>query len=227
MKIVSLISGGMDSCTTAARLAIEGWDVHPLFVDYSQKSLTQEREAISKYVKELQKRKLNVHDVEIVKLNLPFLKVALTGGNEITKKTDADFHTMEAKKVDWVPARNIIFLTVASSYCEMLDCRNISIGAYKEDEMPPYPDSSRKFFDALEDALTKGMYGDKFGIVTPFVDSFKWDLVKYSKENNLPIGITWSCYEAGNEHCGLCRNCIDRKKAFEKAKIADSTRYAN
>ncbi|MBI1971762.1 MAG: 7-cyano-7-deazaguanine synthase [Candidatus Aenigmarchaeota archaeon] len=224
-KVASLISGGMDSCTTMAKLVLDGWEVYPIYVNYGQVASSEEVKAAKKYIENLQKSNKNLHDIEIVQLSLPFLKIAMTGSRKVTNINEEDFHTMEAKKVDWVPARNIIFLTVASSYCGMLDCRNISIGAYKEDEMPPYPDSSREFFDALEDALTKGMYGDKFNIVTPFVDSFKWDLVKYSKENNLPIEITWSCYEAGDEHCGLCRNCIDRKKSFQKANTKDPTKY--
>jgi len=224
-KVVSLVSGGMDSCTTMAKLAIEDWEVYPLYINYGQTAFPKEIESAKNYIKVLQERFKNLYNLEIVEISLPFLKVSLTGATSVTKETDEDFHTMESKKIDWVPARNIIFLTVASSYCELLKSRNISIGSYKEDEMPSYPDSSREFFDALEVALTKGMYGDKFNIITPFIDSFKWGMVKYSKENKLPIELTWSCYEASNEHCGLCRNCIDREKAFKKAGVVDPTKY--
>ena len=225
--VVSLLSGGMDSCTTMSKLLLEGWKVYPIYFSYGQTAFQKELEAAKHYTETLQAKYKSLHDLEIIKLILPFLKVALTGLRNPTMSNEEDFNSMESKKIDWVPARNVIFLTIASSYCELLKCRNISIGAYKEDEMPPYPDSSRDFFDSLETALTKGLYGEKFNILTPFIGSFKWDFIKYSKENHLPIEVTWSCYGAGNEHCGLCRNCVDRKKAFQKAGVEDPTKYAN
>ena len=226
-SVVSLVSGGMDSCTTMAKLVLDDWEVYPVYFSYGQIAFAKELEAAKRYIETLQAKYENLHDLELVELSLPFLKVALTGSRDPTMANEENFNSMESKKIDWVPARNVIFLTIASSYCELLKCRNISIGAYKEDEMPPYPDSSREFFDSLEVALTKGLYGDKFNILTPFIQSYKWDFVKYSKENHLPVEITWSCYGAGKEHCELCRNCVDRKKAFQKANIEDPTKYAN
>ncbi|MBI4018750.1 MAG: 7-cyano-7-deazaguanine synthase [Candidatus Aenigmarchaeota archaeon] len=224
-KIVSLVSGGMDSCTTMAKAAMDGNHIYPLFFNYGQKSAKMEVTAAQNYINELRKRSVNINTLQIVTISMPFLRVALTGTGNITKAADKDFHSMESKKIDWVPARNVIFLTIASSYCEIVKARCITIGAYKEDEMPPYPDSSREFFDSMEISLSRGIYGDKFEIRTPFLHNFKWDMITFSKANGLPVDVTWSCYESGEKHCGACRNCLDRKNAFEKVMAPDVTEY--
>lgn len=225
MKVVSLLSGGIDSCTTASKLAIDGFDVFPLFVDYGQRAVQREINAAEGYVSEVRARIEKMHALSTANVSMPFLRSSLVGTADVEKNTGENFGTMESKKVDWVPARNIILITLAASYCETVGARKISIGAYREDEMPPYPDSSRDFFDVMQQALTSGMYGDAFEIVTPFIDSFKWDLLTYSRDKNLPTHLTWSCYENLQSHCGYCRNCVDRKKAFDKAGIKDPTIY--
>ncbi len=227
MKVVSLLSGGIDSCTTAARLAIDGFEVFPLFVDYGQRAVQRERAAAEAYVSEVRAKIKTMHALSTAALDMPFLRSSLVGTVAVEKSTNINFDTVESKKIDWVPARNIILITLGASYCETIGNRKISIGAYKEDEMPPYPDSSREFFDVMQQALTKGMYGDAFEIVTPFGDSFKWDMLTYSRTRNLPTQLTWSCYEDRENHCGCCRNCVDRKKAYDKAGIEDPTVYCD
>lgn len=226
MRVVSLVSGGMDSCTTAGRLSLEGFEVYPIFVDYSQRALRREHKAAALYVEDLRHRLDNVHELEVAYTRLPFLRSSLVGTAEVTKATDPDFGSMDSKKIDWVPARNIILISIAASYCEAVNAGKISIGAYKEDEMPPYPDSSREFFDEMQLALSKGMYGQGLEITTPFIDSFKWDMIRYARDNSLPTELTWSCYEDAEAHCGDCRNCVDRKKAFLTADVEDPTKYA-
>lgn len=226
MKVVALMSGGLDSSTTAARLAIEGHRVYPLFVNYGQRAAAMEKEAAKKYLLKSAERISTLGGLAEAEIRMPFLKSSLVGSTEITRTSDEAFSSPESKRIDWAPARNIIFLSVASAYCETVGARAISIGAYKEDEMPPYPDSSREFFDSMQAALSRGMYGDGFEIVTPFIGSYKWDIVEYSKENSLPVGLTWSCYDNLDLHCGACRNCVDRKKAFSNARVEDPTPYA-
>jgi len=226
MKVVALMSGGLDSCTTAARLAIEGHEVFPLFVNYRQRAASREKEAAKKYLLHAMEKISALNGLAEAEVSMPFLRSSLVGSAEITKKDDTTFHSLEAKKVDWAPARNIVLISIAAAYCETIGARAISIGAYKEDEMPPYPDSSREFFDSMQRSLSKGMYGDGFEIVTPFIDSYRWDMVRYSGKNSLPIELTWSCYDNLDVHCGSCRNCVDRKKAFHNARVEDLTQYA-
>lgn len=223
--VVSLVSGGMDSCTTMAKFVIDGWNVFPLHIRYGQVASKNELKSAKKYIRTLQEEYDNLNGLQVVTMSIPFLKVALTGTTKVSKSTDRDFHSLLSKKVDWVPSRNIIFLSIAASYCEMVKSRSISFGAYREDELPPYPDSSPTFFSSMEDSLNKGIYGDHFHIETPFANSLKSEIVIFSSRNNLPVQYTWSCYEAGSAHCGLCRNCIDRRKAFEKSGIPDPTHY--
>lgn len=225
MKVVALVSGGMDSTTTAARLVLENNDVFPLFIDYGQLARERERHAASEYVAQLRKRCKKMQPLQEAFVDLPFLRSSLVGTTEIAKTGGAAFSDIESKKIDWVPARNIVLLSIAASYCETVGARSISIGAYKEDQLPPYPDSSREFFDEMQEALTKGMYGGPFRIVTPFGDEFRRELVVYSAQNGLPIDATWSCYDRKDAHCGECRNCDDRKRAFAQAGVADTTVY--
>ncbi len=226
MKVVALMSGGLDSCTTAARLAIEGHYIFPLFINYGQRAAFREKEAAKKYLSKSMEKIRTLNSLAEAEISLPFLISSLVGSTEITRKDDNAFHSFEAKKIDWAPARNIILVSIAAAYCETVGARAISIGAYKEDEMPPYPDSSREFFDSMQISLSKGMYGDEFEIVTPFIGYYKCDMVTYSEKNSLPIELTWSCYDNLEVHCGLCRNCVDRKKAFHSARAEDPTQYA-
>ena len=221
------MSGGVDSCTTASKLAIDGFDVFPLFVNYGQRAAQREIRAAKGYVSEACAKIKNLHTLSTANVSMPFLMSSLVGTVDVEKSTNDNFDTIESKKIDWVPARNIILITLAASYCETVGARKISIGAYREDEMPPYPDSSREFFDVMQQALSRGMYGDVFEIVTPFINSFKWDLLTYARNMNLPTHLTWSCYESLESHCGRCRNCVDRKKAFDKAGIDDPTIYCD
>lgn len=225
-KIISLISGGMDSCTVVGRLAIEGYEVFPIYVDYGQKVKKRELNAAKKYLDFLQRKKYNVHDLVVSRVSLPFLKIPMTGHGQIPKSNEKNFFSLSSKKIDYVPGRNIIFLSIATSYAIVVGSDKISIGAYKEDELPPYPDSSREFFDSMEKTLSLGTY-IKVKIITPFINQYKWDIVKYSEKHGLPIHLTWSCYENGKRHCGMCRNCVDRKKAFRKAGVEDPTEYVH
>jgi len=225
MKVVSLLSGGLDSSVTMSRLAIEGHEIFPLFIDYGQTSREREFEGAQSYLRKLSHERIN--PLRRISADLSFLNTSLLGTKSVTRESDENFHTLSSKKIDWVPARNIIFLSLAASYAESVDSRAVSIGAYKEDEMPPYPDSSPEFLESMQVSLSRGLYdSDNFQILAPFIDLFKWDTVAYANEHGLPIENTWSCYQNGTFHCGTCRNCTDRKKAFEKAEITDPTLYS-
>lgn len=220
-KIVSLISGGLDSCTTTGKLAIKGNEIYPIFIDYGQKAFKKELDAAKKYLNFLRK-KYDVHKLVVSKISLPFLKIPMTGYGKIPKTNKKN--TTENEKINFVPSRNIIFISIASSYANLIKAKKISIG-YCENE-PSYPDCDIEFFNLMEKSLSKGTY-DKIKILTPFSGKYKKDIVKYSKKHNLPVHFTWSCFEDKKYHCGLCKNCKERKNAFEITGLKDPTEYIN
>ncbi|MCD6398948.1 MAG: 7-cyano-7-deazaguanine synthase [Candidatus Aenigmarchaeota archaeon] len=100
-KIVSLISGGMDSCTVVGKLAIEGYEVFPIYIDYGQKVKKKELSAVRRYLNFLEK-KYTVHNLIISKVSLPFLRIPMLGYGKIPKYYEDNFLTLSSKKIDYV-----------------------------------------------------------------------------------------------------------------------------
>lgn len=221
-KVVVLTSGGIDSCALNALLMMyDLWDVYPIFFGYQQLSEKRELMAASDFLVKVGVK----NELTSCGIRPDFLQIPMTGHGRMPLVTDKDFQ--QTKHLDWVPHRNLIFLTVAAQYASVVGTSMLAIGSHKE-ELYPHPDSARPFLDVMEKALTLSD-GKKhqWKILTPFVYRgwYKWDVVKWCKENNLPLELTWTCYQGKKKHCGVCRGCYDRKQAFKKAGVKDRTEY--
>jgi len=219
-KVVVLTSGGIDSCALNVYLHKESWDVYPMFFHYGQVGWTTEAKAAMMFLKSIGIKRW-AHMI----ITNPKLKIPMTGHGRMPLMTDEDFE--KTKHLDWVPHRNLIFLTLAAQYASIVGTSTLAIGSHKE-ELFPHPDSARGFLDVMEEALELSD-GNKhrWYILTPFVEKgwYKWDVVKWMYENNLPLKYTYTCYQGREKHCGVCRGCYDRKTAFRKAGVTDPTQY--
>jgi 7-cyano-7-deazaguanine synthase len=222
MKAVSLLSGGLDSTVTLAYALSEGFDVVPLTIRYGQR-----------HVRELESAKAVVrhyglkHHV-IMDLDLSSFRSALTRSDIAVPERGSTSEIGDDIPVTYVPARNIIFLSIAAGLAESVDADRIFIGANAID-YSGYPDCRPEFFRAFETVLkvgTKaGVEGEPIIIEHPILRSTKADIVRMGRKLKAPLELTWSCYQGGDKACGKCDSCLIRLKGFEEAGSNDEIEY--
>ena len=222
MKVLVLFSGGIDS-TTCLALAINKYkkeNVIALSISYGQKH-TKEIEASNKIA--------DYYGVEHLQMDLEsifkFSDCSLLTHSD--KEIPHESYEKQLEKTDgrpvttYVPFRNGLFLSVASSIALSKDCSEIYYGIHKDDASGnAYPDCSDNFNKAMQDAIYIGS-GNNLKIKAPFVNKNKAEIIKTGLELNVPYELTWSCYEGSDKPCGTCGTCLDRIKAFEANGIKD------
>lgn len=211
-RCVLVLSGGPDSATVAYWAKNLGYSVHGISFKYGQIA-TKEIEYAKLIAKKL--------DIPIKIIDLSSLKDIFTG---VTALCDEDIEmTSTFSPPIIVPFRNAIFLSIAVAYATAIDAETILYGAQGSDRQF-YPDCRRQFYKAFEKTAKKGTEKE-INIQAPFSESSKAEVIKTGSKLGVPFKLTWSCYFSGTKHCGTCESCINRKKAFKKAKIPDPTKY--
>ncbi|MBP2632824.1 MAG: queC [Firmicutes bacterium] len=223
MKAVVLLSGGLDSTVCMAFAKSKGFEVYPISFNYHQRHSIELKSA--KKVADF----YNVKKHLIIENNMNEI-----GGSALTDETitvpigDIDRNDIP---VTYVPARNLIFLSHALGYAEVLGAECIFIGVNSLD-YSGYPDCRPEFIDLFQkvaDYATKATAQDKkqIKIETPLINLSKKDIVLLGKSLNAPLYLTHSCYNGGEEACGTCDSCKLRLKGFEEAGIKDPIPYSN
>ena len=220
-KAVVLLSGGLDSTTTLAQAIADGNEVTALSFRYGQRHSRELVSAadVSKFY--------GIKHV-IVDMDLSMFRSALTR-EEIDVPENRDESQMGSDiPVTYVPARNIIMMSVAAGLCESVDADRIYIGANVVD-YSGYPDCRPEFFEAFEKMINvgtkSGVEGHPIKIETPILRCSKADIVRLGKKLGAPLHLTWSCYEGGEKACGKCDSCQLRLKGFEEAGYKDEIEY--
>ncbi|MCH7690345.1 MAG: 7-cyano-7-deazaguanine synthase QueC [candidate division Zixibacteria bacterium] len=224
-KIIVLLSGGLDSATTAAIAKKEGCLITALSFDYGQRHRI-ELEAAKKIVKHLN---LDKHTILTMDLN-QIGGSALTDSIDVPKQRSNE-QINEGIPITYVPARNTIFLSYALAVAEVEEASSIYIGANSLD-YSGYPDCRPEFIEAFEKlanlATKTAVEGSKIQIKAPLIDLSKAEIIKRGTELGLDYSLTFSCYDPVKESlaCGECDSCILRKKGFLEASVPDPTNYA-
>jgi 7-cyano-7-deazaguanine synthase len=224
-KAVVLLSGGMDSATTAAIALREGFEVHALSVRYGQ------RHAIELDAARRVAERLGIRRHVVIELDLRgFGGSALTGDAPVPKDTPLDEIGARIPST-YVPARNTIFLSLALAWAETLGARDIFLGANALD-YSGYPDCRPEYLEAyarMADLATRAgvEQGTRFRIHTPLLRLTKAEIVARGLAMGLDYGITSTCYDpaADGAACGHCEACLLRLKGFEEAGLPDPARY--
>jgi len=214
-RAVILLSGGLDSTTILYYAQDKGFKTYCLIFSYGQR-----------HVKEVQKAKRiatkTKSSYQVAKIQLPW-----QGSSLLDKTKKLPRHKKINPKVipsTYVPARNIIFLSFASSYAEAIGAQAIFIGVNAID-YSGYPDCRPKFYEAYQLALKRGMksgvQGRGIKIYTPLIKKTKSEIVGLGQRLNVPFHLTWSCYQGGQRPCGICDSCVLRKNGFEEAGLKD------
>jgi len=216
---VVLVSGGMDSCVTAAIANTENDELAFLHVTYGQRTADRERrsfEAIADHYR-VQAR-----------LAISFAHLSAIGGSSLTDKTiPVSVANLSSQEIptSYVPFRNANLLSAATSWAEVLKAQKIYIGAVAEDSSG-YPDCRPEFYEAFERVIDVGTKPEtKIFISTPVIHMKKSEIVRVGIKLKAPLELSWSCYTESERACGKCDSCALRLRAFREAGIEDPIPY--
>jgi 7-cyano-7-deazaguanine synthase len=215
---VVLVSGGLDSCLTAA-IAHQTFDLAFLHLNYGQKTEIREKRAFSEIADYFQIEKRLIVD-------LPYF--SLIGGSSLTDNeiplNRADLKNEEIPQ-SYVPFRNANILAIATSWAEIIGATKIFIGAVEEDSSG-YPDCRESFFNAFNTVINEGTKPQTdIKIMTPLIHLSKKQIVQKSADLNAPVSLTWSCYQNEDKACGVCDSCALRLRGFQQAGVEDPIPY--
>jgi 7-cyano-7-deazaguanine synthase len=221
-KAVVLLSGGMDSCVTAA-IAHQSHNLAVLHASYGQRTERRERQAFEEIADFYSVRERLVvrldHFTQIGGSALTDERIKVpegpaghpAGGNEIPPT--------------YVPFRNAHFLAVAVSWAEVIGASAIYIGAVAEDSSG-YPDCRPEYYRVFQQLVREGTRPEtRIEIATPVIGMRKREIIQRGLDLGAPLDRTWSCYQFEDEACGSCDSCRLRLNAFAEAGVSDPIAY--
>ncbi len=217
-RAVVLVSGGMDSCVTAA-MARRSFEAAFLHVRYGQRTESRELRAFQEIADFFGIRQ---------RLTVQLEHLTIIGGSSLTDPSIpialADL-AAGGIPASYVPFRNANLLAVAVSWAEVIGAKAIFFGAVEEDSSG-YPDCRRGFIDAFNAMIDQGTKpGSGIRVVAPVIAMSKEEIVRTGMELGAPLHLTWSCYRNEDVACGECDSCALRLRAFEGAGIVDPLPY--
>jgi 7-cyano-7-deazaguanine synthase len=225
-KVIVLLSGGMDSCVSAAiaRQQYGAANVALLHAGYGQLTQAREKRAFTEIADFY-----GIQQRLVVQLD----HFRAIGGSALTDKSIAvPEHQLNASTqhgssipVTYVPFRNAHFLSVAVSWAEAIGAGAIYIGAVAEDSSG-YPDCRPEYYRAFQNVIREGTRPEThIEIVTPVITLKKSEIIRRGVDLGAPLHLTWSCYQSEDTACGACDSCLLRLKAFAEAGVADPIPY--
>ena len=217
MKAIVLLSGGLDSATSLYIAMEQGFEIHALSFDYGQRHL-----------KELQSAMEIAKNAGVKSHKIVSLGISQWGGSSLTDMSmeiKPGNTNSETVPDTYVPARNMIFLSVAASMAEAIGAQDIFIGVSQLD-YSGYVDCREEFIRAMEAAINKGtvcaVEEDRpIKLHTPLINMTKSEEIKLGIKLGVDYSLTWSCYRGEDKPCGICDSCLLRKNAFEEAGFED------
>ena len=216
---ICLVSGGMDSCVTAAIANEENDELAFLHVSYGQRTENRELQSFE--------RLANHYHIK-ARLVVSLEQLALIGGSSLTDPhipvTTPNMSTQVIPS-SYVPFRNAHLLSAAVSWGEVIGAQSIYIGAVEEDSSG-YPDCRPAFYEAFQRVIDLGTKPEtRIEIRTPVIRLKKSQIVHRGLELKAPLGLTWSCYQESERACGNCDSCALRLRAFREAGVEDPIPY--
>lgn len=216
---VCLVSGGMDSCVTAAIANDENAALAFLHVSYGQRTADRELRAFHDLADYYQVKTRLVVSLE---------SLAIIGGSSLTDPamtvTEPDLNTLKIP-TSYVPFRNAHLLSTAVSWGEVIGASSIYIGAVAEDSSG-YPDCRPEFYEAFQAVLDLGTRPEtRITIRTPVIHLKKAEIITTGLQLGAPLELTWSCYQELERACGNCDSCALRLRAFREAGVRDPIPY--
>ena len=223
-KAISVLSGGLD-CTVATSVFAKDHEIHAITFNYGQKAFKRELQA----AREICDKMNWTHEV----IDLPWLaqisNSSLNTSEEIPELSEEDLDNIEKSSQSassvWVPARNMVFTSIAVSYAESIGAEKIIVG-WDAEEAATFPDNSKEFLETFNELIKVGS-PEKIRIEAPAIDLNKEEIVELGLKVGAPIELSYSCYKGDDKHCGVCESCMRRKRAFKSLGVEDISEYEN
>lgn len=211
-KALVICSSGLDSTTVAAYACFlhSPEKVTLLHYDYGCKATIQEKAHLQKVQ-------------EYLKCSSVILPMPSYGGSSLLKEEDFISEGVSGAEYahEWVPARNLVMLSLAVAYAEAHQFGHIYLGTNLE-EAGAYPDNEEQFILHFNNLLYGAVQnGIKIEIHSPLGGLMKHEIIPFGMKYGTPYHLTWSCYRDGETHCGKCGPCFMRRKAFERNGLPD------
>lgn len=209
-------SGGMDSVVAATWAKREGYQVELVHFRYGSRAEGPEQKAISAVASELGVNLRYLPMAIYDPADSPLLQAdsTIAGGEE-----GAEFAH------EWVPARNLVMLSLATAYAEAKGFDSIILGNNLE-EAGAYPDNEPEFIRRFNEMLPFAVGdGKQVRVLMPVGNLMKHEIVALGKQLGAPLHLTWSCYRAGEKHCGTCGPCYMRRTAFSINGLPEVIEY--
>ncbi len=219
-RVVVVLSGGMDSSLTAYKMRELGYELITLHFSYGQRTESRELQSFHNISDE-------VGVINRYHIPLPFFKDIGVG---TTSLIDTDMKLNESgvdhSKIpnSYVPFRNGIMLSIATAIAEKERASGVAIGVVEEDSSG-YPDCRDEFISSFEKSINLGTEKGGFQIFRPLVSLKKSQIVSEALKLNVPLHLTWSCYQRSDKACGVCDSCRLRLNGFSLANIEDPIDY--
>ncbi|HEY9205787.1 MAG TPA: 7-cyano-7-deazaguanine synthase QueC [Candidatus Methanoperedens sp.] len=218
MKSIVLLSSGLDS-TVAFKEAYDRCDeVLCVTFNYGQRARQKEIEFAETICERFR--------VGHIIIDLPWYRTfrgALTGGGQLPKMLEHELDDREiAQKTAqavWVPARNVVFLSIGAAIAENHNY-DVIVTGFDAEEAVTFPDNTPEFVEKFNDMLKSGTLTHP-AVYAPLISMDKAGIVKRGIEIDAPLEWSWSCYEEGRKPCGVCESCLRRKRAFDHAGAKD------
>jgi 7-cyano-7-deazaguanine synthase len=211
MKVIHVLSGGLDSTTLLYWLLDKGHEVECISFDYGQRH-KKELECAKITCKKLKVKHTVVDITSITKL---ISNSALTGKTAVPKGHYAD----KTMKATVVPSRNTIMASIAQGYAVNKNFDAICLGVHSGDHAI-YPDCRPVFVEALRKLFSVNNY-KPIKVLTPFIKISKIDIVTKGLVLGVDYSLAWTCYVGGTKPCQKCGACVERAEAFDKNNFSD------
>jgi 7-cyano-7-deazaguanine synthase len=219
-RSIVLVSGGLDSCVTAAVAHQQGYELAFLHVNYGQRTELRELKAFKEIANHYRVSQQLVSDIGYLK--------AIGGSSLVDRNMPVEKNRLFPGKTipsTYVPFRNTHLLAIATSWAETIQAETIFIGAVEEDSSG-YPDCRSDFFSTFNQLIDKGTRPEtRITIKTPIIKLKKKAIVLKALTLKAPLHLTWSCYERSRKACGVCDSCMLRLRGFKEAGAEDPISY--
>jgi len=216
VKVVVLLSGGMDSVTALYDARQDHQIAGAVSFHYGSKHNDRE---ISFAAHHAAKLGVPHRVIPLAFIGDLFKSDLLQSGGEIPK----GHYEEQTMKKTVVPFRNGIMLAIAAGYAESVEARGLIIAAHAGDHAI-YPDCREDFLKSMGSAIRLGTYA-QVELLRPFIAQTKAQIAARGAELGVDYSRTWSCYLGGDIHCGECGTCVERREAFLLAGVPDPTQY--
>lgn len=215
MKVLPVVSGGMDSVTMLHDLNREHEIEEVISYNYGQR-----------HVKELDYVAWNVEHLGLKHkiIDISFMaqlldNSALTGDMAVPE----GHYEQESMSLTVVPNRNMILASIAIGRAVNNGVDAIALGVHSGDHAI-YPDCRPEFVSALRTAALIANY-QPIDVLAPYLYLDKGKIIA----RGLTIGVdyehTWTCYKGLEKACGVCGSCQERLEGFTLNGIEDPLEY--